>query len=66
MEIEKEGIRLDKECFIKYHKDHNTPQFSISKGRAYTQYNLYTLYRRFYMPSKRLQLPFSFVRMKRG
>jgi hypothetical protein len=41
--IEKEGIRLDKECFIKYHKDHNTPQFSISKGRAYTQYNLYTL-----------------------
>lgn len=26
---------------------------------------IYTLYRRFYMPSKGLQLPFSFVRMKR-
>lgn len=41
--IEKEGIKLDKECFIKYHKDHPTPHFSISKGKAYTHYNLYTL-----------------------
>jgi hypothetical protein len=41
--IEKEGIKLDKEYFIKYYKDHPTPQFSISKGKIYTQYNLYTL-----------------------
>lgn len=41
--IEKEGIKLDKECFIRYHKDHNTPQFSVSKGKTYTHYNLYTL-----------------------
>ena len=41
--IEKEGIKLDKECFIKYHKDHQTPQFSVSKGKVYTYYNLYTL-----------------------
>jgi len=41
--IEKEGIKLDKACFIKYHQNHPTPQFSISKGKVYTQYNLYTL-----------------------
>jgi hypothetical protein len=41
--IEKEGIKLDKACFIKYHQNHLTPQFSISKGKVYTQYNLYTL-----------------------
>lgn len=41
--IEKEGIRLDKECFIKYHENHLTPHFSIKQGRAYTNYNLYTL-----------------------
>jgi hypothetical protein len=41
--IEKEGIKLDKACFIKYHQTHPTPQFSISKGKVYTQYNLYTL-----------------------
>lgn len=41
--IEKEGIKLDKECFIRYYKDHNTPQFSVSKGKTYTHYNLYTL-----------------------
>lgn len=41
--IEKEGIKLDKECFIKYHEEHPTPHFSIKQGRAYTNYNLYTL-----------------------
>ena len=41
--IEKEGIKLDRECFIKYHENHPTPHFSIQQGRAYTNYNLYTL-----------------------
>ena len=41
--IEKNGIKLDKKCFIQYHEDHLTPQFSIKQGRAYTHYNLYTL-----------------------
>jgi len=41
--IEKEGIKLDRECFIKYHENHPTPHFSIKQGRAYTNYNLYTL-----------------------
>jgi hypothetical protein len=41
--IEKEGIKLDKECFIKYHENHSSPHFSIKQGRAYTNYNLYTL-----------------------
>jgi hypothetical protein len=41
--IEREGIKLDKSCFIKYHAEHQTPHFSISKGKAYTHYNLYTL-----------------------
>jgi len=41
--IEREGIKLDKECFIKYHENHPTPHFSIKQGRAYTNYNLYTL-----------------------
>ena len=41
--IEKEGIKLDKECFIKHHEKHTTPHFSTRKGRAYTFYNLFTL-----------------------
>jgi len=41
--IEREGIKLDKECFIKYHEEHRTPHFSIKQGNAYTNYNLYTL-----------------------
>jgi hypothetical protein len=41
--IEKEGIKLDKECFIKYHEDHLTPHFSVKQGRIYTSYNLFTL-----------------------
>jgi hypothetical protein len=41
--IEKEGISLNKECFIQYHSDHPSPQFSVKQGKAYTCYNLYTL-----------------------
>jgi hypothetical protein len=41
--IEKEGIKLDKKCFIKYHENHSTPHFSVKQGTAYTSYNLYTL-----------------------
>lgn len=41
--IEKEGIKLDKNCFIEYHKEHSTPHFSVKQGTAYTSYNLYTL-----------------------
>ena len=42
-EIEKNGINLDKKCFIEYYKDKmHYPEFNISKSRIYTQYNLYT------------------------
>ena len=41
--IEKEGIKVDKECFIRYHSEHPNPQFSLKQGKVYTQYNLYTL-----------------------
>jgi hypothetical protein len=42
-QIEKNGINLDKNCFIEYYKDKmHHPEFNISKGRIYTQYNLYT------------------------
>jgi hypothetical protein len=41
--IERQGIKLDKELFIKHFKDLPNPKFSISKGKIYTQYNLNTL-----------------------
>ena len=42
-QIEKNGINLDKKCFIEYYKDKiHYPEFNINKGRIYTQYNLYT------------------------
>jgi len=41
--IEKQGIKLDKQQFIKYFSDIPYPKFSVSKGKIYTQYNLYTL-----------------------
>jgi hypothetical protein len=41
--IEKEGIKLDKTCFIKYHENHLTPHFSVKQGNIYTSYNLFTL-----------------------
>jgi hypothetical protein len=41
--IEKSGIKLSKESFIEYFKNLPNPKFSVSKGKIYTQYNLYTL-----------------------
>jgi hypothetical protein len=41
--IEKQGIKLDKEPFIKHFQNLPNPKFSISKGKIYTQYNLNTL-----------------------
>jgi hypothetical protein len=41
--IEKQGIKLDKELFIKHFSTLPNPKFSISKGKIYTQYNLNTL-----------------------
>jgi hypothetical protein len=41
--IEKEGIKLNKNCFIEYYKEHSTPHFSVRQGRIYTSYNLFTL-----------------------
>ena len=42
--IESNGIKVDKQCFINaYGKDLLYPQFNLSKGRIYSQYNLYTL-----------------------
>jgi hypothetical protein len=42
-QIEKNGINLDKKCFIEHYKDKmHYPEFNINKGRIYTQYNLYT------------------------
>lgn len=41
--IEKNGIALDKQCFIsQYLKSLDYPEFNIHKGKIYTQYNLYT------------------------
>ena len=41
--IEKNGIAVDKNCFINYYRGklHN-PQFSLNRSKIYTQYNLYT------------------------
>ena len=42
--IESNGIKVDKQCFIDaYSKDLQYPQLNLSKGRIYSQYNLYTL-----------------------
>jgi hypothetical protein len=41
--IEKNGIKVDKNCFIGYYNGKLTnPQFSLSRSKIYTQYNLYT------------------------
>lgn len=41
--IEKHGIRLDKDAFKKIYKDKiNNPQYNILNGKIYTKYNLYT------------------------
>ena len=41
--IEKQGIKLNKESFVEYFKTLSNPRFSVSKGKIYTQYNLNTL-----------------------
>jgi hypothetical protein len=41
--IEKNGIKVDKNCFIEYYNGKLiNPQFNLSRGKIYTQYNLYT------------------------
>jgi len=42
--IESNGIKVDKQCFIDaYGENLSYPQLNLSKGRIYSQYNLYTL-----------------------
>jgi hypothetical protein len=42
--IESNGIKVDKQCFIdSYGSNLQYPQFNLSKGRIYSQYNLHTL-----------------------
>lgn len=42
-EIESQGIKVDKQCFIDcYGADLKYPEFNLSKGKIYSQYNLYT------------------------
>ena len=42
-QIEKNGIKLNKDCFIDYYKGKlQYPEFNLSKSRIYSQYNLYT------------------------
>ena len=41
--IESQGITVDKHCFIDcYGADLKNPEFNLSKGKIYSQYNLYT------------------------
>jgi hypothetical protein len=41
--IEKNGIKVDKNCFIEYYNGRLTnPQFNLSRSKIYTQYNLNT------------------------
>jgi hypothetical protein len=42
-EIESQGIKVDKQCFIDcYGNDLRYPEFNLAKGKIYSQYNLYT------------------------
>jgi len=42
-EIESQGIKVDKQCFIDcYGAELKYPEFNISKGKIYSQYNLHT------------------------
>jgi len=42
-QIEKNGIKADKNCYIEHYKDKLTnPEYNLYKGKLYTQYNLYT------------------------
>jgi hypothetical protein len=41
--IEKNGIKVDKNCFIDYYNGKLiNPQFNLNRSKIYTQYNLYT------------------------
>jgi hypothetical protein len=41
--IEKNGIKVDKNCFIEHYNGKLiNPQFNLSRSKIYTQYNLYT------------------------
>ena len=42
-QIEKNGVKVDKNCFIGFYKDkYQYPEFNLFKGKVYTQYNLNT------------------------
>jgi len=42
-QIEKNGVKVDKNCFIEFYRDKlQYPEFNLSKGKIYTQYNLNT------------------------
>jgi hypothetical protein len=42
-QIEKNGVKVDKNCFVNFYKDKlQYPEFNLYKGKVYTQYNLYT------------------------
>ena len=42
-QIEKNGVKVDKNCFIDFYKDRlQHPEFNLNKGKIYTQYNLHT------------------------
>ena len=41
--IEKNGIKVDKSCFIDYYRGKlHHPEFNLNRSKIYTQYNLYT------------------------
>ena len=43
-QIEKNGIQVDKNCFIDFYRDKlNYPEFNLSRSKIYTQYNLHTI-----------------------
>lgn len=42
-QIEKNGIKVDKNCYIDYYRDKlRFPEFNLSRGKIYTGYNLHT------------------------
>jgi len=42
-EIESQGIKVDKKCFIEHYKESLIhPEYNLKKGRIYSHYNLYT------------------------
>ena len=42
-QIEKNGIKVDKNCFIDYYNNKvHYPEFNLNKSKIYTQYNLHT------------------------